>query len=155
MEKSALESYITNLVNLPLSYIQKISGTEFYGFGFGQVREYPSRNIPGRINRMTDYALHILCPFELIHRIPEHKTHFIDFETSLQEFESIFRSLIGKRILRVRITSNNDLRIDFGSAWITTLVNGDSPGAEEAWRLFQPNSPNLHLVATQKSIDFR
>lgn len=155
MEKSVLDLYIANLVNLPLSYIQKISGTELYGFGFGNIFEYPSKLIPGQVNRGTDYALHILCPFELICRSPEKEEIFIDFETSLQEFESTFHPLIGKRVLRARVTPNNNLRIDFGSAWITTLVNHDSSDVDETWRLFQPNSPNLHLVATQTSIEFR
>lgn len=49
MEQSILESYIANLIGLPLAYIQKIQGTEFYGFGFGKVKA----------GIVTDYTLRL------------------------------------------------------------------------------------------------
>ena len=141
IEKYILESYIANLIGLPLAYIQKIQGTELYGFGFGKVKA----------GIVTDYTLHVLCPLGLACLRPERKKVFIDFETPLEEFRAAFYPLISKKVCHARITPSNDLRIHFDSAWITTLASYDPPGDYEAWRLFQPNSPNLHLVARQIS----
>ena len=153
MKEYTPELYIANLIGLPLSYIQRIADTELYGFGFGEIQEYPSRCTPGRINRKTDYALHTLCPLALIWRTPVRKEEYFDPDTSLREFEASFRPLIGKNVIRARIAQHNNLRIDFGIAWLTTLSDVDDKDCE-TWRVFQPDSGNLHLVATSMSLKF-
>lgn len=138
--------FVQMLVGKSLYYCLKSPDTELYDLGF-----LDNNCKTKEVTECDELALHAICCFKLIIPNSSCRSILFDAETSRNQVNSQFKSLIGLPIKRIALSEKNDLWLDFGNYWLVFITSEDG---EESWRLFDPNSDAPHLVATDTWIGF-
>lgn len=94
--------------------------------------------------------IHATCRFKIINMIHKQSVNCFYENTSSELFCDAIEDSIGMEIIRIALSSKNDLWIDLGDCRIVFVTFEDN---EESWRLFSSNEEQ-HLVASSESILF-
>lgn len=155
-------SFINRLVGQPFLYGYKFpQWCDLYEFGFGNLiddredndlSDFPFGNwVNKEFNekgKRAEYVIHAVCPIKVVWR-KKRRVERIDEDTDAESFHIIAGGLSGLKILRISLSSKNDLWIDLGEYWVILVT---SENDDESWRLFTAEKRSAHLIASSTSI---
>lgn len=142
MNQSDALVILNKLIGQPFLYGIQSPDVVLFDLGFG---DYMSvKKMMGSECEVASYTLHAVCGIKIIHtKVSLQTEEFIG--NSPQEFNSSIQQLIGNTILRIALSSKNDLWLDLDDYWLVLVTNEDN---QESWRCFTPSSTQNHLVAS-------
>lgn len=142
MNQSDALVILNKLIGQPFLYGIQSPDVVLFDLGFG---DYMSvKKMMGSECEVASYTLHAICGIKIIHpKVSRQTEEFIG--NSSQEFNSSIQKLIGNTVMRIALSSKNDLWLDLGDYWLVLVTNEDK---EESWRYFTPNSTQNHMVVS-------
>lgn len=156
-------SFIKRLVGQPFLYGYKFPHwCDLYEFGFGKLvdneehddlSDFPfGKWVDKEFNengKRAEYVVHAVCPIKVVWRRKKRRVELIDGDTNIESFHSIVSRLSGLKILRISLSSKNDLWIDLGKYWVILVTTEND---DESWRFFKAEKRSAHLVASSTLI---
>ena len=138
-------NYLASIVGTPFQYCIKNSNLDLFQLGFGEVVAVESDNT--QTLEINKYAIHFDSAIYLYWKNGMVDRFYSD--SHAQVFNEALSCLIGKKVNRIKLSSKNDLWIEFEDCKMVIVTRDDE---DESWRFLLPRTNYPHLIASSISL---